>query len=150
MLSLRAFSERLSEHSAGYLQYFMAAYKTIGSQILVRRCGPKEKQNLKLTEAQDCCVGLGVLPLEMHGSQTPDGMSCLGRAGPDLIIVRVSYNLVIALEDSWRMEETLASCQSAGQALQLPPCMGLATAVPFLFMVPEGKCQSIQTFTNLF
>ena len=72
MLSLYASSERLSEHSAGYLQYFVATHKTTGYQILIRRCGPKKKQNLKLAEAQDCCADLGVLPLEMHGSQTPN------------------------------------------------------------------------------
>lgn len=77
-------------------------------------------------------------------------MSCLGRADTELVTVRVPYNLVIVLEDSWRMEETLASCQSVGQALHIPSLTGLATALPFLFMVPEGKCQFIQTFTNLF
>lgn len=147
-LSLHASSERLSKHSAGYLQYFMATYKTIGYQILVRHCGPRGKQNLKLTEAQDYCAGLAALPPEMHGSQNP--MSCRGRADPELVTVRVPYSLVIALEDSWRVETPASHHQSVRQALQPPFCMDLAATVPSLFMVPEGKCQSIQTFTNLF
>jgi len=50
----------------------MATYKTIGYQILVGHCGPKENKNLKLAEAPDCCAGLGLVPLEMGGSQTRD------------------------------------------------------------------------------
>lgn len=96
VLSLRASSEGLSKHSAGYLQYFMATYKTIGYQILVRHCGPRGKKNLKLTEAQDYCAGLAVLAPEMHGSQ--NSMSWLGRADLELITVRVLHSLVIALE----------------------------------------------------
>lgn len=61
VLSIFASSERLSEHSAGHFKYFMAIYKTIRYQSLV---GLKEEQNLQSAEGQDCCAGLGVLPLE--------------------------------------------------------------------------------------
>lgn len=72
MPSLRASSERQSEHSTSLLEYFIAMYMTTGCHILVRFCGPKEKQNRKLTETQDCCAALDVILLETHGSQTPN------------------------------------------------------------------------------
>lgn len=71
VLPLRASSERLSEHSAGYLQYFMATYKTIGYQILVRRCGPEEKQNLKTLWRPGLLCWCRCTPPEMYGTQTP-------------------------------------------------------------------------------
>lgn len=102
MPSLRPSSERQSEHSTSLLEYFIAMYMTTGCHILVRFCRPKEKQNRKLTETQDRCAALDVILLETHGSQTPNG-----RADLELVTVMVPYNVLIAPEDIWRMEESL-------------------------------------------
>lgn len=41
----------------------------LATSFLLNAMDWKEKKNLKLAKAQDCCAGLGMLPLEMHGGQ---------------------------------------------------------------------------------